>query len=179
MFTILLLAAALLAFPVLVALRRPAGFRAHSSVHIAAPPEQIEPLVSDLRRFMTWNPFADKGPLQLTYSGPPAGPGAACDFAGPRAAGSGRLEVLDVVPGKVTMRLTMSAPIRCENTIEFLLDPGIGGTGVTWAMHGRSPFVARLMGVLFDTCAMVERDLARGLAALKAQAEAHDAARAA
>jgi hypothetical protein len=57
------------------------------------------------------------------------------------------------------MLLTMSAPMRCENTIEFLLEPGIGGTGVTWAMVGR--------------------ELQRGLAALGAQAEAAGAAKAA
>jgi hypothetical protein len=181
--TILLLAAALVAAPVailvLLALRRPAAFRVQRSIHIAAPPDRIEPLVSDLRRFMTWNPFADKGPLQLTYSGPERGAGAACDFAGSRSAGRGRLAVIDATPGKVTMLLTMSAPIRCENTIDFLLEPGIGGTGVTWAMIGRSPFIARLMGLLFDTDCMVGRELERGLAALRTQAEAASAAKAA
>jgi hypothetical protein len=38
-------------------------------------------------------------------------------------------------------------------------------------MAGRSPFIARLMGLLFDTDCMVGRDLERGLAALKEQAE--------
>lgn len=177
--TILLLAAALLAILVLLALRRPAAFRVQRSIHIAAPPERIEPMISDLRRFMTWNPFADKGPLQLTYSGPERGAGAACDFAGARAAGRGRLAVTDAAPHKVTMLLAMSAPMRCENTIDFLLQPGIGGTGVTWAMSGRSPFIARLMGLLFDADRMVGRERERGLAALRAQAEAAGAAKAA
>jgi hypothetical protein len=179
MSTILLLVLALLVIVVLPALRRPAAFRVQRSIHIAAPSERIEPLISDLRRFMTWNPFADKGPLQLTYSGPERGAGAACDFAGSRAAGRGRLAVTDASPHKVTMLLTMSAPMRCENTIEFLLEPGIGGTGVTWAMVGRSPVIARVMGLLFDTDRMVGRELQRGLAALGAQAEAAGAAKAA
>jgi len=179
MLTILLLSAALVMIVVELARRRPAAFLVQRSIHIAAAPERIEPLISDLRRFMTWNPFADKGPLQLTYSGPERGAGAACDFAGSRAAGRGRLAVTDAAAHKVTMLLTMSAPMRCENTIEFLLEPGIGGTGVTWAMSGRSPFIARLMGLLFDTDRMVGRELERGLAALRVQAEAAGAAKAA
>jgi len=172
MTTILLLLAALAALAFLLAWRRPDAFRVERSIHVDAPPERIEALIGDLRRFNTWNPFAAGKPMRLDYSGPERGRGAACDFSGPRGAGSGRLAVVDTEPGKITMQLTMSAPIRCENTIAFVLAPGVGGTGVTWSMAGRSPFIVKLMGLLFDTDCMAGRDLERGLSALKAQAEA-------
>lgn len=169
--TILLLALGVVAAAALAAARRPDLFRVERSVHIAAPPERILPLISDLRRFNTWNPFNAKG-MQLSYTGPGSGAGAGYDFAGPRAAGRGSLALLDAAPDKVTMRLSMTAPMRCDNTIEFLLSPGIGGTEVTWTMHGRSAFAAKLMGLVVDTDRMCGRAFETGLAALKAQAEA-------
>ena len=172
---LLLIAAGVAGAVVLAAARRPDTFRVERSIHIAAPPDKIQPLISDLRRFNTWNPFADKGPQQLTYTGPESGAGATSHFAGARAAGRGSLAVLDATPGKVTMLLSMTAPLRCENTIEFLLSPGVGGTEVTWTMQGRSPFIAKLMGLVVDTDRMCGCDFETGLAALKAQAEAQDA----
>ena len=171
---ILLIAAGVAGAVVLAAARRPDVFRVQRSIHIAAPPERIGPLISDLRRFNTWNPF-NKGPQQLSYTGPERGAGATSHFAGPRAAGRGSLAVLDATPGKVTMLLTMTAPLRCENTITFLLSPGVGGTEVTWTMQGRSPFIAKLMGLVVDTDRMCGRDFETGLAALKVQAETQGA----
>jgi hypothetical protein len=179
MLTLFLLAAAVLAIALLAASRRPDAFRVERRIHIEAPVAQVEPLVGDMRRFMTWNPFAKDKPLALDFSGPAGGTGAACDFAGSGAAGRGRLEVIDSRPGKITMRLTMAAPVRCENTIEFLLVPGAAGTDVSWAMHGRSPLIAKFMGLLFDTDNMVGRELESGLADLKALAEAAGAIKAA
>jgi hypothetical protein len=172
MTTFLLIVAALAALAILLAWRRPDAFRVERSIHVDAPPERIAPLIGDLRRFNTWNPFAAGKLMRLDYSGPERGTGAVCDFSGPRGAGRGRLAVTGTEPGKITMQLTMTAPIRCENAIAFVLAPGVQGTGVTWSMEGRSPFIVKLMGLLFDTDCMAGRDLERGLAALKEQAEA-------
>lgn len=169
--TFLLIAFALVATALVVAARRPGAFRIERSVRIAAPPERIEPLIADLRRFNGWNPFAKDKPLQITYTGPGRGVGAGYDFAGAGAAGRGQLVIVDAAPGRVNMRLAMVAPVRCENELEFLLAPGAGGTEVIWAMHGTSPFIAKLMGLLVDTDRMVGREMETGLAALKAQAE--------
>jgi hypothetical protein len=168
--TIIFLLAALGAAALLLVARRPATFRVQRSTHIAASPEAIRPLISDLRRFNTWNPYANNRPLQLSYSGPDSGPGAAYAFSAGRSGGS--VAVLDSAPEKVTMRLHMSGPVRCDHTLEFLLAPGVGGTEVTWAMHGRNGFLGKLMGLLCDTDRMVGRDFETGLAALKLQAEA-------
>jgi len=154
-----------------VTARRPGAFRVERSVQVAAPPERLEPLISDLRRFNIWNPFAKNQPVQITYTGPERGIGAGYDFVGSAAAGRGQLVIVDAAPGKVKMRLAMIAPIRCENELEFLLAPGADGTEVTWVMQGQSPFIAKLMGLVINTDRMVGREMETGLAALKAQAE--------
>jgi len=171
MTSFLLIAFAVIATALVVAARRSGAFRVERSVRIAAPPERIESLIADLRRFNDWNPFAKDKPVQITYTGPARGVGAGYDFDGSSASGRGQLVIVDASPGKVKMRLAMVAPIRCENELEFLLAPGAGGTEVTWAMHGISPFIAKLMGLLVDTDRMVGREMETGLAALKAQAE--------
>lgn len=159
-----------------VAARRPGAFRVGRSVRIAAPPGRIEPFIADLRRFNSWNPFAKGQPVQITYTGPERGIGAGYDFVGSAATGRGQLVIVDAAPDKVRMRLAMVAPIRCENELEFLLVPGVDGTEVTWAMHGVSPFVAKLMGLVINTDRMVGREMETGLAALKAQAESMEVA---
>lgn len=171
MLTFLLIAFAVVATALVVAALRPGAFRVERSVRIAAPPERIEPLIVDLRRFNVWNPFAKDKPVQITYTGPARGVGAGYDFDGSAATGRGQLVIVDAAPGKIRMRLTMVAPIRCENELDFLLAPAAGGTEVSWAMHGISPFIAKLMGLLADTDRMVGREMETGLAALKAQAE--------
>ena len=79
-------------------------------------------------------------------------------------------------PGAFRVELVMIAPIRCENELEFLLVPGADGTEVTWAMHGVSPFIAKLMGLVVNTDRMVGREMETGLLALKAQAESKQVA---
>ena len=75
-----------------VAAARPDGFRVERSATIAAPPDRIYPLISDLRQFNTWNPFQRKEPgARLTYSGPNAGIGATYVWDGDKS-GSGRMD---------------------------------------------------------------------------------------
>lgn len=167
---------AVLAAVLIVTARRPGAFRVERSVHIAAPLERIEPFISDLRGFNSWNPFSQGQPVQITYTGPERGIGAGYDFVGSAASGRGQLVIVDAAPGKVRMRLAMLAPLRCENELEFLLVAGADGTEVSWAMHGVSPFIAKLMGLVVNTDRMVGREMETGLVALKAQAESMQAA---
>jgi hypothetical protein len=47
-----------------------------------------------------------------------------------------------------------------------------GSTKVTWAMQGRSPYVAKLMSVFLDLDRLIGKDFETGLANLKNAAEA-------
>jgi uncharacterized protein YndB with AHSA1/START domain len=161
--------AALLAY----AATRPDTFSIQRSVRIQAPAEKVYPLIADLHRFNTWNPFDKKDPqIKGSYRGPASGPGSAYDFAGNNEVGKGSLTVTGLTaPRQVTMRLDMSEPMAASNDIAFTLVPQGDATEVTWAMRGASPYLAKVMHVVFDIDRMVGGDFEKGLASLKALAE--------
>jgi hypothetical protein len=55
---------------------------------------------------------------------------------------------------------------------EFTLKPEAGATEVTWAMHGPTPFMSKLVQVFFNMDKMVGKDFEDGLNNLKTLAEA-------
>ena len=164
--------AALLAY----AATRPDTFAVQRSAVIQAGPDRLFPLINDLHQFNTWNPYAQKDPaMRIDYRGPASGPGAAYDFSGNKDVGKGSIEVTSArAPIQVGMRLDMLEPFKGQNQIEFTLAPQGRATQVTWAMHGPSPFMARLVGIFFDMDHMIGRDFEAGLAQLKARAEPAD-----
>jgi hypothetical protein len=157
-----------------VASTKPDSFRVERSVTIAATPDKIHPLINDMHRFNTWNPFNKKDPgMKASYRGPAAGPGAAFDFAGDHNIGKGSIEIVAPTgPDTVSMRLHMMEPMEGINQIDFRLQPeGANATRVTWAMQAPVPFVAKVMHVIFDVEKMIATDFDAGLASLKALAE--------
>jgi uncharacterized protein YndB with AHSA1/START domain len=157
----------------LFAATRPDTFRVQRSTSIKAPPEKIYPLINDLRRFNTWNPYEKKDPnLKGSYSGAASGKGAVYTFHGNKNVGKGSVEITDTAPPhKVSMRLTMVEPIEARNNIEFILEPNGEGTRVTWAMHGHSSYFAKIIHLVFNMDRMVGGDFEAGLANLKAAVE--------
>jgi len=150
---------------------RPDRFEVKRSLNIAAPAERIFPLIADLRRFNTWNPFATKDPgAQGTYDGPASGKGARFAFSGGKS-GTGRIDILDAAPpSKVTMRLVMVKPMAADNRVDFILEPQGAGTRVTWAMSGPLPLFGRIMHLFINCDRMVGREFEAGLASLAAEA---------
>ena len=157
----------------LLAALRPDNFRVQRSAHIQAPPEKIFPLINDLRRFNTWNPFDKKDPnLKGSYSGAPSGKGAAYAFEGNKDVGRGSLEIIDSVPAsEVRMTLHMLAPMEARNVVEFSLKSEGQATRVTWSMQGPMPFVAKIFGMFCDMDGMIGKEFENGLANLKAIVE--------
>jgi uncharacterized protein YndB with AHSA1/START domain len=165
--------ALLLALLLLYAATRPNHFRVTRSAVIKAPAARIFALINDLRAFNNWNPYEKKEPgLKGSYSGPASGVGAAYAWEG-RKVGSGRMEITAVdAPNKLTLRLDFVKPFEAQNSAEFTLLPqGDNLTVVTWAMHGPSPYLSKLMGVLVDMDRMIGKDFEAGLANLKALTE--------
>ena len=162
------LIAALLAY----AATRPDSFKVQRSALIKAPPEKVFALVSDLRAFNTWNPWARKEPeLKGSYSGPSSGKGAAYAWEGKKV-GSGRMEIDEVLPpSRMTMKLEFIKPMQTTSVAEFTLVPQGDATGLTWAMSGPSPYISKLMGVFFNMDTMIGKDFEDGLANLKQLAE--------
>ena len=166
---VILAIAALLLF----ASTRPDIFRVQRSTSIRAPAQAIHPLIGDLQRFNTWNPYNRKDPnMKGSYRGPSSGPGAGFDFDGNKNVGKGSIQIVEPSgPNRVTMTLDMTAPMACHNVIDFILDRQGPATEVTWAMQGPCPFLGKLMGVIFNMDKMVGRDFENGLAGLKTLAE--------
>lgn len=170
--TIALVAVAGAALVLAAAAFRPDSFRVQRSVRIDAPPQAVHPLINNLAQMNSWSPFVRRDPnLKGTYRGPAEGPGAGYDFAGNREVGKGSVDIVASSPGKITMRLHMREPMEGLNTVEFTLVPQGNATNVTWAMHGPSPYLSKLMGLVMDMDKMVGGAFEAGLAELKTRAE--------
>lgn len=171
--TVLLIVAAAIALLLIYASTRPDTFAVERSTTIAAPAAKLFPLINDMRQFNSWNPYARKDPaMKAEYSGPAAGPGAVFHFQGNKDVGKGRISVTGATePSLVTMQLDMWEPFEGHNTVNFTLAPDGAGTRVTWAMHGPSAFITKLMGIFFNMDQMIGKDFEAGLANLKAIAE--------
>jgi hypothetical protein len=151
---------------------RPDDFRVERTAMIKAAPEKIFPMINDLHRFNTWNPFEKMDPaIKGSYSGPESGRGAAYAWQSSKV-GTGRMEIVDTQPTrKVVMSLQFLKPFAGNNTAEFTIAPQADTTAVTWAMHGKSAFIPKLIGLFFSQDKMIGGSFESGLANLKAQAE--------
>ncbi len=168
------LVAAVLAF----AATRPDAFRVERTATIQAPPEAVYALIHDFRRWNEWSPFEKLDPrMERTFGGAAAGRGATYAWSGNGQAGAGRMEIVGASPERVTVRMDFRKPMRITNTAEFILEPAAGGTRVTWAMHGPSPFLSKVIGVFVDMDRMLGREFEAGLASLGAEAERQAAGR--
>jgi uncharacterized protein YndB with AHSA1/START domain len=179
--TILIVIAVAFAAVLAYAASKPDTFTVRRSTSIAAPPEKIFPMIDDLRAQSTWSPFEKDPNMKRTHSGASRGKGAVYAWDGNRQVGAGRIAITDSVPPtKVVLLLEMSRPFKAHNTVEFTLDrigagTNVTGTKVTWAMQGRQPYMAKVMGLFVDCDKMCGGLFEEGLAKLKALAEGEPA----
>ena len=158
---------------------RPDTFRVERTATIKAPPERIFPLINDFQRWGAWSPFEKKDPaMKRTLSGAPSGSGAVYEWDGNKEIGQGRMEIVESVPpSRVTLKLDFTRPFKGHNIVDFTLEPRGDSTQVTWAIHGPSPFISKVMGIVFNMDKMIGKDFEAGLAALKTVSEQQSAAR--
>lgn len=152
---------------------RPDNFRVQRSITIKAPAEKIFPQVNDLHAQQAWSPWEAKDPaMKRTYSGEQSGKGAKYEWQGNKQVGHGRMEIVESTPPtKVLMKLDFISPFPANNMAEFVLEPKGDTTVVTWAIHGPSPFMSKLMGIFMNIDTMIGKEFDTGLANLKAQME--------
>jgi hypothetical protein len=147
-------------------------FTVSRSIEIAAPPDRIIPLLTDLRAWQRWSPWEQADPhLERTYTGAASGVGAIYAWRGNSKAGSGRMEILEAVDTHVGIDLLFSSPMQAHNRVDFTLVPHGETTRVEWLMTGPQNVVMRLMSKVFSMEKMIAPDLERGLRQLKARAE--------
>ncbi|MDB5562084.1 MAG: polyketide cyclase [Hyphomicrobiales bacterium] len=171
--TIIIIIALLIAAVLIYAAARPAAFRMERSATINAPAEKIFPFINDFHKWAAWSPWEKLDPaLQRSYAGPDSGRGAVYEYEGNNKVGAGRMEITDSTPAsRVLTTLDFIRPMQAHNFAEFTLVPQGSATVVTWAMYGRSPYIAKLMTIFVSMDKLVGKQFDEGLANLKAVAE--------
>ena len=151
----------------------PNSFRVQRSLRINAAPDRLFALLNDFRQWSGWSPWEKMDPnMQRTFSGPDVGVGTVYEWQGNKKVGKGRMEILESSPStRLRIKLDFFSPFEAHNTTEFTLQPQSNGTDVIWIMYGPSPFMSKLMGVVFNMDKLVGGDFERGLTNLKVLAE--------
>ena len=171
---ILIIAIVIIAAILIYASTKPDTFQIQRSISIKAPPEKIFPLINDLHNMQTWSAWDKIDPvMKRTYSGSANGVGAKYAWEGNREIGQGSMELTESVPhSKVSFNLDFIKPFEGHNTVDFTLMPNGDHTMVTQTMQGTSPYIAKVMCLLFfNQDKMIGDKFAEGLASLKAIAE--------
>ena len=153
---------------------QPDDFRVTRSTTVSAPAAVVFAQVNDLQKWEAWNPWQKKDPaMKLTFSGPPAGPGASYSWAGNNEVGEGRLTITESRPGElVRLKLEFMKPFAATNTAEFTFKPEGERTNVTWTMQGNNNFFAKALHLVMNMDKMVGGEFEKGLVDMKAAVEA-------
>lgn len=140
-------------------------------VTIAAPPEKVFAIVSDLKRFKEFSPWAEIDPgLHYTFEGPEIGIGQKMSWASDNPQlGTGSQTVVDYQPNK-RFATTLDFGEMGDAIAYFDFTAAGNDTKVIWGFKSllRNP-LERWMGLLFDR--WIGADYEKGLAKLKAIAE--------
>jgi uncharacterized protein YndB with AHSA1/START domain len=171
----------LLAVSILVALfaayvaLQPARYRIERTQVVAAPPEVVYGQIANFRAWARWAPWSRLDPkMAVDYGGPPAGVGSTYHWKGDdRTVGEGRMTIVEAnAPTRVLIQLDFIKPWESKARNEFLLEPDGGGTKVAWAMSGENDFIGKAYGVFVNMDKAVGSMFEKGLADLRAAAEA-------
>jgi uncharacterized protein YndB with AHSA1/START domain len=146
-------------------------FTVTRTVQVKAAPEKVYALVAEPRRWKEWSVWNTRDPaMQITYSGPPIGPGAAWEWKS-ASQGDGKMTFTAAQPAERVAFDLYFPDFGTTSQGELRFTAADGGTRVAWTMNGnmgRNPLF-RWMALFADR--MVGKDFDEGLAQLKALAE--------
>jgi uncharacterized protein YndB with AHSA1/START domain len=141
------------------------------STEIAAPPDKVFAIVSDLRRFNEFSPWADLDPnIKYTFEGPESGIGQKMNWTSDNAdVGNGSQTITRYEPPNF-LETQLDFGMRGRPVASFDLVPSTSGTNVTWTFKSDLDGIpAKWFGLMFDR--WIGADYEQGLAKLKAVAE--------
>lgn len=163
----------LVAVALIVAAMKPDTFRIERSISIKAPPEKIFPLIANFQHMRAWSAWEKVDPaMKREFNGPESGKGAKYAWDGNKDIGQGSMEILEATPSsRVLIKIDFYKPFEAHNTVEFNLVSNGETTTVSHAMYGPSPFISKLMGLVFSMDKMVGDKFEEGLANMKVLAE--------
>ena len=158
---------------ILVGLVLPMDYELERTVVIQAEPAKVHALVGDLKRWDEWTPWKEEDPTIVTTFGPTTtGAGASQSWTG--ESGGGRLTFTqsDAMTGIVFDMAFVDGDREMPATGWIRYAPAPGGTEVEWAMQGemRMPIIGGYFALVTDM--FVGPMFEKGLAKLKAKAEA-------
>lgn len=155
-----------------VAAVQPATYSVTRSIAIKAPPEKIQPLISDFHNWPQWSPWEKLDPaMNRIFSGAPKDLGAVYAWKGDKNVGSGRMEVTSLTPSKVDIKLDFYEPMASTADTVFMLEPKGDVTTVSWTMSGKTDYMAKLMTIFVSMDSMIGPAFESGLSQMKAVAE--------
>jgi len=171
----ILLALVIIAIVFLVLLLgRPDEFKVARSATMSASPATVFAQVNDFHNWEAWSPWAKLDPTcKNSFSGAAAGKDAGFDWDGNNKVGAGRMTITDSQPSElIRIHLEFLRPFKATNTTEFTFRSQGSQTLVTWTMTGKNNLMSKVFGLFVDCDTMVGRDFEKGLAGIKAVAEA-------
>jgi hypothetical protein len=171
---VLLVLAALVVVLVVVITLQPSEFRVMRATTVAAPAPVVFALVNDFHKWEAWNPWGKIDPaMKQAHQGAPAGVGAVYTWAGNSEVGEGRMTLVESRPSDlIRVKLEFFKPMAGESLAEFTFRPEGDRTAVTWSMSGRNNFIAKAMCLVMNMDKMIGGQFEKGLAQMKAAAEA-------
>src|ERR1700754_1331347 len=136
----------------IAAATRPDNFRVERAIRISAPAEKIFHYVNDFHQWGVWSPWEKLDPaMKRNYAGSLTGNGAIYEWQGNGKVGQGRMEILDATePQHVIIKLDFIQPIEGHNRATFNFLPAGTDTEVVWSMDGPSPYISKVMGLIFN-----------------------------
>jgi carbon monoxide dehydrogenase subunit G len=171
---ILIAIAVLVVVLVAVIATRPSEFRVERTATVSAPAAVVFAQVNDFHQWDAWSPYAKRDPgMKKTFEGAPSGVGAVYTWSGNHEVGEGRTTIVESRPSElIRVRLEFVRPFAATSTATFTFRPEGERTAVTWTLDGRNGFPAKAMGLVMNMDKMIGDDFEKGLAQMKAIAEA-------
>jgi hypothetical protein len=170
---VILAIAVILVAVLLYAANKPGTLRVQRSVTIQAGADKVFPLINDLHNWSEWEEQAVENPSVVrTYSGSGSGVGAACAWEGSGSAGKAHMVITESEPNrKVLVQVDFERPFHAHNINEFVVEPGVNATTVTWNWHGENVYVLKLMSVFTNVNRMMGTHFETSLESLRKAAE--------
>lgn len=148
----------------------PSRSHVERAIAIDRPPATVHTMLTSLRTFHEWSPWARREPNAIfAFEGPEFGPGASYLWSG-ETIGEGELTLVDSEPYD-HVGYTLELDGRGRASMAFDIEPKPGGSVVTWGYDAAFGFdlIGRYAGRFFDS--RLGPDFEAGLVNLKEEAE--------
>ena len=174
--TLLTIVGLVAVFLVVVALQ-PSDFRVERTGLIDAPADVVFDEVNDFHRWDAWSPWAKLDPkAKNEFSGQAKGQGAKFSWSGNEKVGEGSMTILESKPDElIRIDLSFERPFKNKCDVEYTFKPKDGKIAVTWSMFGKNNFIGKAMCMFMNMDKMLGGEFEKGLAQMKAAAEARAA----